>query len=138
MKKSYLIIVLIIIFVGIIYFAFSTPSLKGTSDDGTWKVVYKKIKEAEAGGAWLVSVTQVDDKEVNVKKLQFIENDKLITDRDEFFEGRDTDDTVYTLHPFSYPRLYFGEPPNEDSIYFVVIIWEDEKGKTHEDKIELR
>lgn len=138
MKKSYLIIGLIIIFVGIISFTFSTPSLKGSSDDDTWKVVYKKIKEVEAGGAWKVSVTQVDDKKVNVKKLEFIENDKVISDRDEFYEGKDIDGTEYSLHPFSFPDLYYGDAPQKGSSYFVIILWEDEQGKTHEDKIELK
>jgi hypothetical protein len=138
MKKLYVPFVLLLIFAGIIYLSFPAPSLKGSSDDGTWKVVYKKMKEIEAGGAWVVSVTQTDDEEVNVEKLEFLENDKVISDRDEFYEGKDIDDTVYTLHPFSFPDLYYGEPPNEDSTYFVVIRWKDAHGKTHEDKIELK
>ena len=137
MKKKYFIVVLLIIFLGIIYFTFSTSSMKGVSDNGTWRVVYKKIKEIEAGGSWRVSVTQVDEKEVNVKKLEFLENDKVISERNEFYEGRDIDGTEYTLHPFSFPDLYYGDAPKKDFSYSVIIIWEDEQGKTHEDKIEL-
>lgn len=138
MKKSYLIVMLLIILLGIIYFTFSTSSMKGASDNGTWEVVYKKVKEIEAGGAWKVSVTQVDEKEVNVKKLEFLENDKVISVRNEFYEGRDIDGTEYSLHPFSFPDLYYGDAPKKDFSYFVIIIWEDEQGKTHEDKIELK
>lgn len=138
MKKMYPALVLLLIFLGIMYLDFSTPNIKGTSDDGTWKVVYKKINEVEAGGAWVVSVTQADEKEVNVKKLEFLENNKVISDRNEFYEGTDIDATVYTLHPFSYPDLYYGDAPKEESSYFVVITWEDAQDKAHEDKIELK
>lgn len=138
MKKIYLLMLLIIILVGIVTFIISPTSIKGISTDGMWKVVYKKINEVEAGNAWKVSVTQLNDKEVIVKKLEFLENDKGISDRTEFYEGRDIDGTEYTLHPFSYPDLYYGEEPKKNASYSVVIIWTDAQGKTYDEKIELK
>ncbi|MEG0259927.1 MAG: hypothetical protein RR651_08655, partial [Lysinibacillus sp.] len=90
------------------------------------------------GGAWGVSVTQLDEKEINVKKLEFLENNKVISDRTEFYKGRDIDGDEYSLHPFSYPDLYYGDEPKNDSSYFVGIVWENAQGETHEDKIELK
>lgn len=138
MKKSYIVIILLIIASTVVFINFYDKSLKGLSEDSTWKVVYKKIKGVEAGGAWGVSVVQENKHELIVEKITFLENNQVITDRAEFYEGVDIDGTKYTLHPFSYPDLYLGDKPKKDATYYVEIIWEDESGKKLEEKIELK
>lgn len=139
-KNSYAVLIVLAIFAVFIYFSFfTTPSVKGISDNNMWKVTYKKNKEEFDGvRGWKASVKQINKTKVKVKKIEFLENNKELAEKKEFHNEKDIDGTEYSLHPFSYPDLYLGDAPKKNYTYYIRITWEDNKGKTHTDKIELK
>ncbi|WP_397538945.1 hypothetical protein [Rummeliibacillus pycnus] len=140
MMKFYSALVFMVAMVigGIVYWDYTESTMKGSSENGMWKAMYKEQRIGGTPIGWLASIKQKNNETVTVKKLIFLEEDKVLVERTEFYEGRDNvDGTEYSLHPFSYPDLYLGDAPKEGLSYQIQIIWEDSSGNEYNDKIKL-
>ncbi|MFL0507477.1 hypothetical protein ACH0B5_17180 [Ureibacillus sp. 179-F W5.1 NHS] len=140
MMKFYGVLVLtIIIAIGcFVFWTNSQNKLQGTSENEIWEAEYKNEKIGGSSIGWKVSVQQLNKEELTVKKLLFLEDDKKIFEQLKFQNGIDIDGTKYSLHPFSYPNLYFGDAPKDNVDYTIEIVWVDQSGNEHTDKIELK
>lgn len=133
-----LVSVFVLAVAGFIYWDHSIHTMKGSSKDGTWKVLFQEQGPGSLEGGWMLSVEQNTTEKLNVKKLTFLEGEKVIVSKTEFSDWVDNvDGTVYTLHPFSYPALFFGDPPKEDLSYQVQIVWKSADGKEQMESITL-
>lgn len=131
--------VLVIAVAGFIYWDYSSKTMKGSSGDGIWKVLFHEQGPGSLQGGWLLSVEQETKEELTVKRLTFLEGEEVIVSRTEFSNYVDNlDGTVYSLHPFSYPDLFFGDPPKDDVSYQVQIVWENPHGDEQKETITLK
>ncbi|MFJ8261101.1 hypothetical protein ACIQ4I_03950 [Rummeliibacillus sp. NPDC094406] len=140
MMKFYssLVFTVALVIAGIVYWDYTESTMMGNSENGMWKAMYKEQKIGGTPIGWLASIKQKNNEKVTVKKLKFLEEDKILVERTEFYEGRDdVDGTKYSLHPFSYPDIYLGDAPKESLSYQIQIIWEDSSGNEYNDKIKL-
>ncbi|MGM9948715.1 MAG: hypothetical protein ACI33P_01250 [Lysinibacillus sp.] len=139
MMRFYYVLVAILVaaIIGYNYWNYTNNRIKGTSEDGMWEAVYKNQKQGGISFGWSASIEQTNEKEVTVKQLEFLEDGRVVVTRTEFEEMTDIDGAEYTLHPFSYPQLYLGDAPKENLSYEVRIVWEDDSGKEHTDRIKL-
>lgn len=139
MKFYGVFVLTIIIAVGcVVFWVNSSNKLQGTSENGIWEAEYKNEKVGGSSIGWKVSVQQQNKEELTVKTVEFLEDEITIYEKSEFQNGEDIDGTKYTLHPFSYPDLYFGDGPKDNTNYTVEIVWVDQSGKEHTDKIVLK
>ncbi|MGG0655361.1 hypothetical protein [Rummeliibacillus pycnus] len=140
MMKFYsaLVFTVTLVILAFVYWDYTESTMKGNSENGIWKAMYKEQKIGGSSIGWLASIKQKNKEKITVKKIKFLEEDKVLVERTEFYEGRDDiDGTVYSLHPFSYPDIYLGDAPKEGNSYQIQIIWEDSSGKEHNDNIKL-
>ncbi len=140
MMKFYaaLVGVFVLAIAGFIYWDYSTHTMKGSSKDGTWKVLFQEQGPGSLEGGWMLSVEQKTTEELTVKKLAFLEGEEVIVSKTEFSDWVDNvDGTVHTLHPFSYPDLFFGDPPTDNISYQVQIVWQGPDGEEQMEYITL-
>lgn len=141
MMKFYsaLVFTVTLVILAIVYWDYTESTMKGNSENGIWKAVYKKQRIGGTPIGWKASIEQKNKENITVKKLRFLEDGKVLVETTTFYEGRDTvDGTEYSLHPFSYPDLYFGDAPKKGLSYQIQIIWEDRSGNAHNDQIKLK
>lgn len=141
MMKFYAVLtgVLILAIAGLVYWDYSNNTMKGSSGDGTWEAVFKEQGPGSLEGGWMLSVKQKSKEELTVKELLFLEDDNVVVTQTEFADEVDNvDGTVRTLHPFSLPDVFFGNPPKKNSSYKVRILWEDDGGKKQTEDILLK
>ena len=139
MMKFYYVLVALLVaaIIGYNYWDYTNNRIEGTSEDGMWEAVYKNEKQGGVSFGWIASVEQTTKEAVVVKKLEFLEENRVVVTRTQFEEFVDIDRTEYTLHPFSISNFYSGNAPRENLSYEVRIVWEDESGKEHTDRIKL-
>jgi len=137
-KKKYrwITIILLVLLVASIYFYVNSIRISGVSDNGMWKVVYKKSLDEAEQGEWYGSIKQLNKQEVKVKGIKWLENGKTIADFTEFNEGRDEAGAETRLNPFYVEDLYGSNPPKKGYTYMISVIWEKD-GKMHEDNFEI-
>lgn len=141
MIKFYVVLVgvLILAIAGLVYWDYSNSTMKGSSGHGTWEAVFKEQGPGSLEGGWMLSVKQKSKEPLTVKELVFLENDNVVVTHTEFADEVDNvDGTVRTLHPFSHPDVFFGDPPKKNSSYKVRILWEDDGGEKHAEDIPLK
>lgn len=138
MRKRSLIslIVAVIVIFSAIYLYRSSGRITGTSNDDMWKAAYIENRDAIEPTGWVASLKQKNKEEVEVKKLRFLEDDKVLAEHSKFHQGRSEDGIEYSRHPFSYPDFYLGDSPNKSHEYKVQITYQKE-GRDYEDTIVL-
>ena len=139
MMKFYYVLVALLVtaIIGYNYWDYTNNRIEGTTEDGMWEAVYKNKKQGGRSFGWIASIEQTTEKEITVKQLEFLEEGRIVVTRTQFEEFVDIDGTEYTLHPFSISNFYSGNAPRENLSYEVRIVWEDESGKEHTDRIKL-
>lgn len=136
---SVLLSVLVLAIAGLVYWDYSNSTMKGSSGGGTWEAIFKEQGPGSLEGGWMLSVKQKSKEELTVKELLFLEDDNVVVTHTEFADEVDNvDGTVRTLHPFSHPNVFFGDPPKKNASYRVRILWEDYDGEMHTEDILLK
>ena len=135
-KKKYLLLagLFIILFSGV-YRYYDSVSMSGISENKMWKATYKKNLDESEPTAWLGKLKQKNERNVDVKSIVFLEDDKILMKTTLFPEGRAEDGSVITLHPFS-SDFYLGDAPKKSHDYKVSVTWEENK-KAYTDTFEI-
>ncbi|MGE7602588.1 hypothetical protein ACQKL5_08760 [Peribacillus sp. NPDC097675] len=117
-----------------VYWYLSNTVISGTSENGMWKVTYKKNSDASEPYGWEGHLYQRNNDNVTVKSIIVEENDTIDTRIDGFEEGRSEDGKVTDLQPFS-DNFYLGHKPPKGTS--VSVVWEL-NDKTHTDIVKIR
>ncbi|MGM1035624.1 MAG: hypothetical protein ACQEXK_24770 [Bacillota bacterium] len=142
MNKKIVLGILSIVFVAsicICIYIFMPEKIEGKSKNEIWKVEYTEVNNNTIGHGGIVSVEQLTEDKLDVKKISFYKNHERLSEITNFMDKKDDiDGTVYTLNPFSYPDIYMGDAPDKHASYFVEIIWTNASGKNFTESINLK
>lgn len=137
-KKIVLGILSIVVVASICIYIFMPEKIEGKSENEIWNVEYTEVNNNNIGHGGIVSVEQLTEDKLDVRKISFYKNHERISEITNFMDEKDIDGTVYTLNPFSYPDIYMGGAPDKHASYFVEIIWTNSSGKKFTESISLK